>query len=102
MKNMMKKFLAIMIFAFACIAGNAQKPVGSITIYPRIGLNLSKYSGDEILSAVGSGEAYAHAQFKTGLTAGIEAQYQLSDIFAMSGGIIYSRQGTAFEHTADL
>ena len=36
------------------------------------------------------------AKFKTGFTAGAELQYQLSDIIALSGGVIYSEQGTKF------
>lgn len=72
----------------------AQREVGTVTVYPRIGLNWSEFSGSDIYEAEGS---KVSADYKTGLTAGVEAQYQLAPSMALSAGVFYSCQGSEWD-----
>jgi len=92
----MKKFLLSVVVALLTVSAQAQKAPGTFTIYPRVGMNFSKFSGDKIYTA---GEAGGHvdAKFKTGFAFGAEIQYQISNPFALSAGVLYSQQGTKFE-----
>lgn len=90
----------MMIFAFTMMmafVAFAQKSPGTLTLYPRVGMSFSKFCGDKIYTDIlNSAGGHVDAKFKTGFTAGAELQYQLSDIIALSGGVIYSEQGTKF------
>ena len=93
MKRMMM-FAFTMMMAFVAFA---QKSPGTLTLYPRVGMSFSKFCGDKIYTDIlNSAGGHVDAKFKTGFTAGAELQYQLSDIIALSGGVIYSEQGTRF------
>ena len=93
MKRMMM-FAFTMMMAFVAFA---QKSPGTLTLYPRVGMSFSKFCGDKIYTDIlNSAGGHVDAKFKTGFTAGAELQYQLSDIIALSGGVIYSEQGTKF------
>ena len=46
---MMKKLFAALVGLILCNNVWAQKEPGTVTLYPRIGMNLSKFSGDKIL-----------------------------------------------------
>ena len=93
MKGMMM-FAFTMMMAFVAFA---QKSPGTLTLYPRVGMSFSKFCGDKIYTDIlNSAGGHVDAKFKTGFTAGAELQYQLSDIIALSGGVIYSEQGTKF------
>ena len=64
----------------ASVASYAQHAVGSFTIQPKIGMNianLTKSDGDS----------------RIGLAAGVEFEYQATDIFSISAGALYSMQG---------
>ncbi len=97
----MKKFLVIIILILICTTIHAQKPAGTTTIYPRIGISLSKYSSDKIYTDIQPAD-YVNAKFKTGFTVGAELQHQISNVIALSGGLLYSRMGTKFEPIDDL
>ena len=47
---MMKKLFAALVGLILCNNVWAQKEPGTVTLYPRIGMNLSKFSGDKIFS----------------------------------------------------
>jgi len=81
----MKRIMMFAITMMMAFAAFAQKSPGTLTLYPRVGMSFSKFAGGNV-----------DAKFKTGFTAGAELQYQLSDIIALSGGVIYSEQGTKF------
>ena len=70
--------------AICCLLPNkafAQAEVGSVSFVPQVGISYANLSG------AGNGSA------KLGFTAGIEAKYQISDMFALSGGVFYAQQG---------
>ena len=69
------------------VAGFAQQEVGTFTIQPKVGLNianLAKTDGDP----------------RFGVAVGAELEYQLTDIFSLSAGALYSMQGNKTTGTA--
>ena len=69
------------VVMLASVASYAQQAVGTFTLQPKIGMNvasLTKCDG---------------ADPRIGLAAGVEAEYQATDIFSVSAGLIYSMQG---------
>lgn len=91
-----KKLLIAFVFSFVVVSAFAQKPVGTFTLYPRVGMTLSRFTGDKVYYGYEI-ENTAEAKYKAGLVAGVELQYQTSNVFALSGGVLYSQQGTKFE-----
>lgn len=77
----MKKFIAsaLMLFA-ASTATFAQHEVGSFTLQPKVGMNITNIT---------NGNSDARVDF----TGGLEGEYQVTDIFSLSAGVMYSRQG---------
>lgn len=65
----------------ACTATFAQQPAGTITLQPKVGMtiaNLTKYND---------------ADSRIGFIGGAELEYQATDIFSVSAGVLYSMQG---------
>lgn len=74
------------VVMLASVASYAQQAVGTFTLQPKIGMNvasLTKYDG---------------ADPRIGLAAGVEAEYQATDIFSISAGVIYSMQGNKYDY----
>ena len=70
----MKKFFVLLAFCGSVFAANAQSEVGSITLQPKVGINLASMTD------------YDDSKMKVGLVAGVEAAYQLSDALPVSAG----------------
>lgn len=66
---------------FTSVASFAQQSVGSLTIQPKIGLNVANVSDGD-----GSDN-------RIGLVLGGEFEYRVSPIFSLSAGALYSMQG---------
>ena len=64
----MKKLILMAVMALATVSSFAQQAVGTFTVKPKIGVN-------------------------AGVAAGVEFEYQVSDIFSLSAGALYSMQG---------
>ena len=82
----MKKILLTAVVMLASVASYAQQAVGTFTLQPKIGMNvasLTKYDGCDP---------------RIGLAAGVEAEYQATDIFSISAGVIYSMQGNKCDY----
>ena len=62
-------------------AAFAQHEVGTLTIQPKLGLNIADFAGD------GSSDP------RIGIAAGAEFEYQISKMFSLSAGLLYSMQG---------
>ena len=82
------------MLAIVSMATFAQKEPGTLTIYPRVGINLSKFADSKIYYLDGG---YVESKFKVGLAIGAECEYQLSNQFALSGGVLYSQQGEQYD-----
>ena len=101
----MKKLFALLLLWLPVLQLSAWKEPGTTTIYPRVGFNLSKFSGDKIYTGINTFDGVAGtipARFKVGFTMGVEAQHRFSNALAGSIGLLYSQQGTAFKKTSDI
>ena len=81
----MKKLflLAIALLSFAGV--NAQEREGTMTVQPRVGMNLSSMTD------------YNKMYF--GYAFGMEAEYQMTDILSLSAALMYSGQGGIDDET---
>lgn len=95
-----KRVLIVFLCAFATLCANAQSQAGVTTIYPRVGLSLSKFSGDKIYYCNNPGmysDEYVGAKMKAGFTGGVEVQHMFTDVLGVSAGAMYCQQGTKYE-----
>lgn len=76
----MKKLFLMAVMALATVSSFAQHAVGTFTIQPKVGLSLANVTK-------GDGD------IRVGAVAGAEFEYQVSDIFSLSAGALYSMQG---------
>ncbi len=76
----MKKLMMIAAMMIAAVSANAQNEVGQITLQPKVGINISKITGDGAKTTVG-------------LAAGVEAEYGVAENFGITAGVLYSMQG---------
>lgn len=86
----MKKILLTAVVMLASVASYAQQAVGTFTLQPKIGMNVASLTKSE------------GADPRIGLAAGVEAEYQATDIFSISAGVIYSMQGTSMRRRVSL
>lgn len=77
----MKKIFLIAALVLSSVATYAQHAVGSVTLQPRIGMNVADLTKMD------------DSDPRIGLLVGAELEYQATDIFSISGGILYSQQG---------
>lgn len=95
----MKKILLLLALTLPLLA-HARKEQGTTTIYPRIGVNWSKFTGDKIYTVVEG--ANLSSKYLTGFTGGVEVQHQFDYVIAASIGALYSRQGSSFEKDPEM
>ncbi|MDD7317244.1 MAG: porin family protein [Prevotella sp.] len=95
----MKKTLLAALLIISSVAAFAQKEPGTVTVYPKVGINLSKYSGDQILTGIGSpeGSVSKESEMKCGFSAGVDFRYRVSDNYGLSAGLVYANLGNRFE-----
>ena len=77
----MKKVLLAAALMISSVAAFAQHAVGTVTIQPKVGLNIANFTDAD------------DADARVGFVAGAELEYQASDIFSLSAGALYSQQG---------
>ena len=63
----------------------AQNEVGSLTLQPKVGLNLANIT------------KFDNTETKLGLAAGAEFEYQATDLLSISAGVLYSKQGCDYK-----
>lgn len=95
----MKKILLFVFALVSCLSLYAQKEVGTTTIYPRLGMNWSKFTNDRIEKS--NPTAHYDSKYRMGFVGGVEVQHQFDDFIAGSAGVLYSRQGADFEKMED-
>ena len=92
---MMKRTIVLAIISMMMMAVQAQKEVGTFTVYPRFGVNFSRFSGQKIY--IDASDNYVKEKYKFGLSAGAELWYQFHYSLALSAGFIESNQGSKTE-----
>ncbi|WP_314708168.1 porin family protein [Prevotella denticola] len=81
----MKKVLVVAALMFSSVATFAQHAVGSFNLQPKVGVSIANLTNNNSSDA------------RVGLVAGVEGEYQASDIFSVSAGVLYSMQGAKFD-----
>ena len=81
----MKKILVVAALMLSSVSTFAQHAVGSFNLQPKVGVsiaNLTEFKGTDP---------------RVGVVAGVEGEYQASDIISVSAGVLYSMQGSKYE-----
>lgn len=86
----MKKLILMAAVMLASVGAYAQHAVGSFNLQPKIGMNVAMLTDTE------------KAVPRIGLAVGVEGEYQVSDIFSISGGVLYSMQDNKYEAASNL
>lgn len=83
----MKKILLMAAVLLSSVGAFAQHEVGAFTLQPKVGMNIANMTD------------FSNPDSKTliGFTGGVEAEYQAADIFSISAGVLYSKQGCTFD-----
>ena len=84
---MMKKILLAAVMLLGTATAFAQHSVGSFTLQPKVGLNIATLTDID------------NSKSRVDFAGGLEAEYQATDIFSLSAGLIYSRQGFKMDDT---
>lgn len=77
----MKKILVVAALMLSSVSTFAQHAVGSFNLQPKVGVSIANLTEPK-----GSDP-------RVGVVAGVEGEYQASDIFSVSAGVLYSMQG---------
>lgn len=77
----MKKILSLISVLLVSISMSAQSEIGTISVMPKIGFSMGDMSNMK------------DSKSRNAIVAGAEAIYQVTDAFAVSGGLLYSQQG---------
>ena len=85
----MKKLMIMAAFMVAAVTANAQGEVGTLTIQPKIGMNLATMTKMD------------DTKLLVGMAGGIEAEYVVANNFSVALGALYSKQGCAFDTDLD-
>lgn len=80
----MKKLILSAAIMLASVGAYAQHAVGSINLQPKIGMNVAMLTDAD------------KADPRIGLAAGLEAEYQATDLLSISAGVMYSMQGLKY------
>lgn len=77
----MKKFILVASLMMFSLATYAQHEVGTLTVQPKVGLNVAILTDED--------DVYS----RLGLVLGAEFEYQITKLFSLSAGALYSMQG---------
>ena len=97
----MKKLMMIAALLVATVSANAQFEAGTFSLQPKIGGVISKVSNmPDIKIPTGAGVSLdADKSFYAGALIGVEAEYQLADMFSLAAGLNFAMQGCQWEDT---
>ena len=98
----MKRIVLMMALMAGVLGAQAQHEVGTWSVMPKVGANLSKLSEQEMIYEGFNSQAEANAKYKFGLTAGAEAEYQAWQQVAVSAGVFYSNEGYTYGKIKDM
>lgn len=95
----MKKLFALVALCVATVSASAQSEVGTFTLQPKIGLNFTNLSNvaPNYLPVGTLKPLEGGTSFTVGFTAGVEAEYQVTPMFSVAAGLLYSMQGTQYD-----
>ncbi len=77
----MKKMILTAVVLLSSVATFAQRAVGTVSLKPQVGVVGATMTDVK------------NTKMKIGFTAGAELEYQVSDIFSLTGGVMYAQEG---------
>lgn len=86
----MKKFFMAAAMMITSVAAFAQHSVGSFNLQPKVGMNVADLTNRD------------NHDVRIGLVAGLEGEYQATDLLSLSIGAIYSQQGAKYKQGSDM
>lgn len=95
-----KRFLLLLVLGvFATMSSQAQPEAGTFSIIPRFGVSLSNITNESLnIAANSTGSDYSlDSKYREGALGGVDVQYQVNNILALSAGLSYSRLGCKYE-----
>lgn len=81
----MKKILVVAALMLLSVSTFAQHAVGSFNLQPKVGVSIANLT------------ELKDTDPRVGVVAGVEGEYQASDIISVSAGVLYSMQGSKYE-----
>lgn len=81
----MKKVLTAAIMLICSATAFAQHAVGSFTLQPKVGINIATMTN------------FDQSDPRVDFVGGLEGEYQATDMFSISAGVLYSRQGVKLD-----
>ena len=91
----MKKKMMMLVMATVALTASAQNEVGQLTLQPKVGLNLANLTNTDVRTNNYTNDKES-GKLKGDFAIGVEAEYGLTEKFAVAAGLLYSRQGTTF------
>ena len=82
----MKKMLVVAALMLSSVSTFAQHAVGSFNLQPKVGVSIANLT------------ELKDTDPRVGVVAGVEGEYQASDIISVSAGVLYSMQGSKYEY----
>ena len=97
MKNMTLRLLAFMLVCGVMTNVGAQKrEAGEWSIIPKVGVNLSKLTGDKIWLGADASN-YVNSSYKLGYEGGVDVEYMVHDRIGVTVGAMYAMQSEKFK-----
>ena len=96
----MKKLFALVALCVATVGASAQSEVGTFTLQPKIGFNVSFLTNagkSYLVEPLGGKPMEGSRDVKLGFVAGVEGEYQITPMISVAAGLLYSMQGTRWE-----
>lgn len=96
----MKKLFALVALCVATVSASAQSEVGTFTLQPKIGFNVSFLTNagkSYLVEPLGGKPMEGSRDVKLGFVAGVEGEYQITPMISVAAGLLYSMQGTKWE-----
>lgn len=90
----MKKYLLMMMLAIASMTAKAQSEAGTWSIIPRLGVSLANLTDNKYV--IDDAGEKINSNYKAGMSAGADVEYQLTDMWSLSLGGYYSMQGNRY------
>lgn len=84
----MKKIILLAAVLLSAVGMKAQHEPGSFTLQPKAGINIATITDTE------------NNKWRVGFVGGVEGEYQVTDLFALSAGVLYSQQGFKVKESA--
>lgn len=92
--SMMKKMFAAVVMLVMALTASAQNDAGTFSLIPKVGVSIAKLSKSD-LAVAGYGDL--DPKYKPGFTAGLEGEYQLTDMVSLSLGAFYTTLGCRYD-----